>query len=134
MKQVGDFQLKLNPNGRFTNAITFIEILDSKPEMIYYGANTCWWTHDVNHIYRHPRLRHLPCDPSAGVLYQTDDVKGFFVAAAENATHYGKHGLRAFVAAHHLNCVVSAQDTRPTCFDNWQAYNDILDRWDQENG
>ena len=35
------------------------------------------------------------------------------------------------IAAHHLNCVVSLTDRRPTCEADWQAYNDAIDRLDE---
>jgi hypothetical protein len=76
----------------------------------------------------------LPCDPRGSVLFQTDDVHGFLNAAAERPEHYGKHGLRAFMAAHHSNCVVSLDDPGPWSDESWDAYNDALDRLDERKG
>ena len=30
--------------------VTLDDIRKSKPSMIFYGANTCWWTHDPDHL------------------------------------------------------------------------------------
>ncbi len=105
--------------------ISFEEVLASKPKIIFYGARTMWWTHKAEHLYK--TSSGLPCDPRGGVLLQTEDVAGFLYAAMDHSEHYGKHGLRAFMAAHHLNCCVSPEDPRPTCMDSWDAYNDALD-------
>lgn len=109
--------------------ITLDAIRQARPEMIYYGAQTCWWTHDPAHLCTHPQSG-LPCDPRAGMLFQTDDVEGFLWKAQQNAEAggYGKHGMRAFMAAHHQNCVVSLTDQRSTCGTTWEEYNDALDR------
>jgi hypothetical protein len=72
----------------------------------------------------------LPCDPRGSVLFQTDDVQGFLNQAASNPEHYGKHGLRAFMAAHHSNCQRSVNDPRPWSAENWDEYNEALDRLD----
>lgn len=96
--------------------------------MIFYGARTCWWTHDPRHLGRLPGV--IPCDPRGGVLLQTDDVQGFLEAAEKNVTHYGRHGLRAFMAAHHANTQVGEHDERRTCFETWEPYNRLLDELD----
>lgn len=111
--------------------ITLEEIRKAKPVMIFYAANTCWWTHDPAHLGTLPGKHPLPCDPRGSVLFQTDDIEGFLKAAENNLTHYGKHGLRAFMAAHHLNCVVSLSDQRATSAEGWDEYNDALDRLDR---
>lgn len=79
---------------------------------------------------RHAKSHRLPCDPRGGMLYETDNVAGFLAAAVEMSEHYGRHGLRAFMAAHHLNSVLSLDDPRPWCDRGWDAYNDALDRLD----
>ena len=112
--------------GYFTGAIASLdEVCAAMPKMIFYGARTCWWTHDASHLGRLDGG--IPCDPCGGVLYQTDDITGFLKSAEENIAHYGKHELRAFLAAHHRNCVVSVEDPRSTCFESWDDYNRILD-------
>lgn len=130
-------------NYKLIQRITLEVILASKPRTIFYGANTCWWTHDPNHLgntrdfpSRSSRTSDetgpgLPCDPRGGVLLQTDDVEGFLRSAQENADHYGPFGMDTFLAAHHLNCVaVQAHffgDTEaPWCFRTWDEYTTIL--------
>lgn len=73
----------------------------------------------------------LPCDPRGSVLFETDDVQGYLNKAAENPSHYGKHGLRAFMAAHHSNSQKSVDDPSPWCETEWAAYNEALDRLDE---
>lgn len=116
----------------FTNLITIEKVRAAKPKRIYYGANTCWWTHDPQHLGT-TTTSGLPCDPRGGVLFETDDVEGFLKAAEDNAAHYGRHGLRAFVAAHHLNCILSFSGCRPWCSPNWEDYNAALDLFDFRN-
>ena len=73
----------------------------------------------------------LPSDPRGSVLFETDDVQGFLNKAAENPAHYGRHGLRAFMAAHHSNCQRGLEDARPWSAESWDEYNAALDRLDQ---
>jgi hypothetical protein len=114
--------------GHYTGKITSIEqLLALKPEMIWYSANTCWWTHKEEHLCNHPEAG-LPCDPLGGMLFQTNQAEGFLKAAEANAAHYGKHGIKAFLAAHNDNMVVSETDQRVTCFRTWSEYNDVLDK------
>lgn len=116
--------------GLYTDVIKSLdEIRAAKPKMIFYGMGTCWWTHDSTHLCMKPGTS-IPCDPRGGVLFQTDDIEGFLKSAEESATHYGKHGIRAFLAAHHVNCVVSAENPLSTCFAKWDDYNRILDKFD----
>ena len=146
-------------------SITLEDVCNSKPQMIYYAAKTCWWTHAAKHLSKMPppteeevkraatllrqasrtpdapivqfmdRARHsiyrLPCDPRGSVLFETDDVEGFLKSAVENYSHYGKHGLRAFMAAHHLNCVLDLTTQRPWSGVSWDEYNEALDRLDE---
>lgn len=74
--------------------------------------------------------RGLPCDPRGSVLFQTENVEGFIQTARDKSAHYGKHGIKAFLAAHHLNCVVGLFDLRSTSAATWKEYNDALDRLD----
>ena len=76
--------------------------------------------------------RGLPCDPRGSVLFMTDHVEGFLTAAENSSAHYGKHGLRAFMAAHHLNCIESSTSLRPWSAAGWQEYNDAIDRFDEK--
>jgi hypothetical protein len=103
--------------------VTIEDVRKSKPEIIYYGARTCWWTHNGEHLGKNKSG--LPCDPRGGVLFQTSDVEGFLKAAEENKDHYGKHGLDAFMAAHHSNC--SLATGKPWCYPTWDDYNRDID-------
>lgn len=110
--------------------ITIEEIRQAKPKTIYYAVHTCWWTHDPTHLSKTPDSYGLPCDPRGSVLMMTDDVEGFLKAAENSSFHYGKHGLRAFMASHHLNCIESLISMRPWCEPTWQEYNNAIDRLD----
>lgn len=112
-------------SGYYNPKVTLADVRAAKPEMIFYSVNTCWWTHDPRHLCRHPTG--LPCDPRGGMLMQTDKPERFLASAAKNPTHYGRHGLRAFEAAHHENVQVSESDVRATCFKEWEDYNRLID-------
>lgn len=119
--------------GKITEKITLAEVKAAKPDMIFYGAMSCWWTHDPTHLGR-TAGRGLPCDPRGGVLFETGDVEGFLRCAEELPSHYGRHGLRAFIAAHHLNCQHSEEDPKPWCMRSWEEYNEGLDILDDSEG
>jgi hypothetical protein len=92
-------------------------------KMVFYGVRTPWWTFDPDHLYR--RLRSgLPCDPRGGVLWQADKPLRFLGEGVADPSHYGKHGIRAFLLAYH-GCVVN--NGRPTCLRTWEEYNDLID-------
>jgi hypothetical protein len=110
---------------------TLEQIRADKPKTIFYGMNTCWWTHraeDLGRIFSGNKPAPIPCDPRGGVLLQTEDIEGFFTAATLGASHYGRHGIAAFVAAHNDNCIRSLEDPSPWCFVNWNEYNDAIDK------
>ncbi|MGH9767207.1 MAG: hypothetical protein ACREAB_07210 [Blastocatellia bacterium] len=118
--------------------VSIEDIRRAKPDMIFYGANTCWWTHDPAHLSRTTGGRlegghkiQLPSDPRGGVLFQTDNIEAFLKAAEEDAGHYGRHGLRAFMAAHHGNSFKSLDDPIPWCAPTWDEYNNAIDRLDR---
>lgn len=100
----------------------------AKPRTIFYGANTCWWTHDPKHLATHGGPSGLPRDPRGGMLFQADNVEAFLSTAEAEAKHYGRHGLRAFMAAHHDNCRL--EDGQPWCEESWEPYNAAIDRLD----
>lgn len=112
-----------------TQDVTLDHVVSLAPAMIYYSATTRWWTHDINHVRRHPETKQL-CDPRGEPIHEARNVADFFRRARLNAREsvYGKHGLAAFIAAHNSNCRVSATDSRPTCLATWKEYNDILDQ------
>jgi len=114
-------------SGLIIKAITLEQIIALAPPMIYYSTLTCWWTHDRLHLQRHP-VSKLPCDPRGAPLYETKHVMEFFRQARLKAREgvYGKHGLDAFIAAHHLNCLISETNRSSTCFTTWAEYNQII--------
>ena len=117
----------------FRDIMTLDGVRTDKPRMIWYSVHTCWWTHRGEHLYKVPEGRPgvgIPCDPRGSPLFQTDDAEGFLQAAEKNPEHYGKHGLRAFMAAHHMNCM--AANYRPSCYEGWEDYNEMLDRYDAD--
>lgn len=113
------------------------------PPMIYYAVSSCWWTHNAEDLDRLPGGKltinrpgggeeeiespGLPCDPRGSVLMQTDKPEEFLAAAKKNPSHYGRHGLDAFMAAHHDNCYLSRRDQRHWSFAGWDEYNDSID-------
>ncbi len=105
--------------------ITIADVRAAKPAMIFYGVNTCWWTHREEDL-RISNGSTLPCDPRGGMLLQTNDVEGFLRAAEERPETYGRGGLDAFIAAHNDNCLVSEDDLRQTCYRSWDDYNALL--------
>jgi hypothetical protein len=113
--------------------VTLDDVRAAKRPMIYYGAQTCWWTHRAEDLATVPEGRPgagLPCDPRGGVLLQTDDVEGFLAAAEAKPESYGRHRLKAFEAAHHGNVLLAWNGSvfgAPTCFRTWEAYNVLLD-------
>lgn len=80
--------------------ITFEEVKKAKPKMIYYSANTVWWTHDQKDLQKGP----VPLDIFGSPLFQSDDVKGFLDEEAIKKTPaYGKDPIRTLMACHHRN-------------------------------
>ena len=121
-----------------------------RSDTAYYAARTCWWTDDPNHLYTLPpqnidivkgdavkrvKSTGLPCDPRGSVLMMAPIQD--FIAAAENAVAkgehpYGAHGLLAFEAAYHGNCVTGLgneqyPDGLPTSEIGWVEYSKLLD-------
>ena len=116
--------------------ITLEQIEASGQQRVYWAIDTCWWTHDPKHLYNtkdvNPALKQqhgVPCDPRGSVLYE--GVLSDFLRSARETDiklgHYGKHGLRAFLTAHHLN---SSLYGLPWSETTWQHYNDAIDRWE----
>jgi hypothetical protein len=96
---------------------------------ICYAISTCWWCF----LAYHPGYKQgsLPCDPRGSMLMQAP-AKRFVENAKQNAEHYGKHGLLAFMAAYHGN-VVTEEFNLPTSLQSWKEYNDLIDKWIEAN-
>jgi hypothetical protein len=104
------------------------QVIAAAPPIIFVAMHTCWWTHDRRHICINPKSR-LPCDPRGSVLMEMPP-EPFFEAVQAHPEHYGKHGIRALMAAHHLNCQTTADDPRPTSLETWEEVNAALDELD----
>ena len=115
---------------KLTNRISLetIKALAGVSSRLVYAAQTCWWKVG-DPIYKCSDSS-LPCGPRGEMLLETDNPLGFIEQAEKNIQHYGKHGIRAFVAAYHENIVV-AHNCLPTSFNSWDKYNDIIDKHDK---
>jgi hypothetical protein len=119
---------------------TLADVRAAKPKMIYYGFRTTWWTHDPKHLYaiEKGRVLHpsqvtptsIPCDPRGGVLLQTDDIEGFISMSEANTEHFGKHGIDAFIGAHHDNC--QTDFGMPWSADTFEQIGEAIDRQEKE--
>jgi hypothetical protein len=112
--------------------------------VIYYSSRTPWWTHREEDLCKTKPLknvtfttpgghswttdiRELPCDPRGAPLYRTrpGDALSFIEEAEASPDHYGKHGIKAFMAAHAKNCgIIPGQSW---ALENWEQYNDLID-------
>lgn len=113
--------------------VTFEQVY-AEAETIWYAVGTCWWTHNAEDVREATILGGdgkggIPLDPRGSpLMYAPDDAKRFLDSARESAGHYGTHGLRAFMAAHHRNAF--DEGGKPTSSPDWSAYNEALDRLD----
>lgn len=127
-------------------SITFDQVY-AEATTIWYAVYTCWWTHNEADVREATILggggeSGIPLDPRGSVLMWADgDAKKFLDSAKSNAAHYGKHGLRAFMAAHHRNAFENSSQKlgghetgKPTSAKSWSAYNDAIDRFDLREG
>ena len=124
-------------------ALPVLDELKKNSKMVFYGARTPWWVADDLPYKNH---HGLPSDPLGGVLFQTEDILGYFKAATSNESHYGKHGIQTFRAAFHgvvevfkraeLASVKTHPHDRwiPTAFTTWDKYDKALDLADPKTG
>jgi hypothetical protein len=146
----------LTPKLMIIPNITLGELIIEQPKIIYISAHTCWWTHsedDLQFVKLDPPVNapedilkkfealqaliakseaHIPTDPSGSPLMQIDNFKGFLKSTMARAIHYGKHGLQAFMSAHHRNCYAYVPFTENqkkihACAPDWKWYNTALD-------
>ena len=110
---------------RIRRNTTLEDVKADNPSTIWYSVNTCWWTHRETDLRSH-RDSGLPCDPRGGMLMM-GDADAFLESAESNPGHYGIRGLKAFMAAHNDNCVVTVDGVEhPTCLRTWDEYNDLM--------
>ncbi len=62
-----------------------------------------------------------PLDPSGSPLMQTDNPTEWISMAEKKPEHFGRHGIQAFLKAHHQNC-------GGLCFSKWEQYNLLCDK------
>ena len=80
--------------------ITWEEVKKAKPKMIFYSANTVWWTHDEKDLKKGP----VPLDAFGSPLFQSEKVKEFLDEDVIKACPaYGKNPLRTLMACHAKN-------------------------------
>ncbi len=108
------------------------QLRDARPAMIFYSIRTCWWTANPDdlccpegHPMKDCEYRGIPLDPAGAPLCQTDDIDAFLREAEVNPSHYGRHGLEAFILAYHGNIV--SEEGLPRCATKWDSYNSLLD-------
>lgn len=114
--------------------ITLEQIKAENPDTIWYGYNSCWWTHRQEDVRTLEDVRPqregdpvgLPCDPRGGVLMMCP-AADFLADAEANPERFGTHGLDALMAAHNDNCIISRLDPRPYCLATWNEYNLYID-------
>jgi len=93
---------------------------------LVYAVHSPWWNLCPPWLYTiGGKPRGIPCDPRGSVLLETGKFDEFIKSAEDNLSHYGRHGIQAFVAAYHGN--VTTDGGLPTSLDDWEAYNALLD-------
>ena len=114
-----------------TQQIELKDIKELVTDKVYYSVSTTWWTVSMDDLYRHPK-NGLPCD-SRGCMLLTGDPAKFIAGAEDNVKKYGKHGINAFITAYHGNIILQGKGW-PTCLDNWEEVNRLLDEGYIEGG
>ena len=121
-------------NAKLSNKHTLgqIKIMAKLSNRLVYGAQSCWWKIG-SPCYQTPVDSgiKLPCGPRGELLLETDNPMAFIAVAEKNPSHYGKHGIEAFVAAYHENVI--DENGLPTSLKNWDDYNQLLDE-ESNNG
>jgi len=114
------------------DAVLLSHLQSTKPEHIFYGVQSPWWTHreeDLCLLVPEQVGGHqIPCDPAGGILLQADDSGAWLKAAIADPKHYGRHGLDTFMAAHAQNCVFRERPGDSICFPSWDEYNELINR------
>jgi hypothetical protein len=97
---------------------------------IYYSGKSCWWSHQRGHALAGGAG--MIC-PAGGQIFMEKDWRGWLESARENPAHYGQHGMRALLAAHHAN-VRSAKNGGFYAAKTWRPYNEAIDALLAEEG
>jgi len=128
-------------------SVTF-EQVRAEAKTIWYAVRTCWWTHKPEDVREATIIAGggekggIPLDPSGcPLMFAEGKAKDFLDSAARNPQAYGKHGLRAFMAAHHRNAfensskLLGGKETgKPTSAKTWDECNAAIDRYDARQG
>lgn len=114
--------------------LTIEDIRAANPKTIFYGSRTAWWTHDPEDLHTTKPLPEsfspkgakngfgggMPCGASGEMLYEMHEPEKWLKAAESKPGHFGKHGIKAFMASHAQNC-------NGVFSPNWNDYNNMLD-------
>lgn len=111
--------------------MNLIGIMQGSPDVPGYGGgkwamysvHCCWWTSfpsDLGSTKERGAPFSLPCCPHCGSVLMQAPLGDFVNHAMKNEEHYGKDGIRTFVAAHSRNS--------STCHQGWQLYENENDR------
>lgn len=102
--------------------------LDQVHGSVFIAIHSCWWGQTQPYTMK-DSPRGIPCDPRGSGLIETSNGQGFVEVAMGNPSFYGKHGIEAFRAAFHG--VLEAHTKhgwRPSSFQKWEDYNELMDR------
>ena len=89
-------------------------------------TNTAWIV--VSSSFRYREVAWVTVDKHLDGSWE--DFEAWLKIAEMTPRHYGKHGLEAFMAAHHSNCNMTTAfgAQRSWCMATWDEYNDAIDR------
>lgn len=62
----------------------------------------------------------IPLDPVGAPLYAMDKPMKWIEQSEKKPSHFGKHGLAAFIFTHHQNC-------KTGFYNKWDKYNELID-------
>ena len=73
-----------------------------------------------------------PLDPTGCTLFEMHNPKKWISGSEEKPTHFGRHGLKAFMLSHHRNSQYSTNESiQWNIFEGWEEYNKIIDKYDK---
>lgn len=121
----------MNNIGVIIENITFEELKTELKKQgggqVWYAVGTCWWTHKPEDVKARDKTG-LPMCPRGSLLMMDEENKGvkFLEAAENNISHYGKLGLKTFMAAHNDNCRTYLERGEPWSFRDWSDYEFLI--------
>lgn len=81
--------------------ITWDEVKKAKPKLIFYSANTVFWTHDPNDLDTKSGM--VPLDCFGSPLFQVEPTEFMDEARIKNHSAYGKDPFATLMACHAKN-------------------------------